>query len=74
MKKNFYLLLSLLVLMSSCTKDEEVIYSDICYISSVTLGVVKRAVPTKLTDGRDTLINSSYNASFFPNHYYLIQV
>jgi hypothetical protein len=66
MKKNFYLLLSLLVLMSSCTKDEEVIYSDICYISSVTLGVVKRAVPTKLTDGRDTLINSSYNASFFP--------
>ncbi|MBQ7180417.1 MAG: hypothetical protein IJR87_03900 [Bacteroidaceae bacterium] len=68
MKKNFYLLLSLLVLISSCSKDDddEAVPSDICYISGVTLGVVKRVVQTTLTNGRDTLIASSYNAGLFP--------
>ena len=68
MKKNFYLLLSLLVLISSCSKDndDEAVPSDICYISGVTLGVVRRVVQTTLPNGRDTLIGSSYNAGLFP--------
>lgn len=68
MKKNFYLLLSLVVLICSCSKDDddEATASDICYISGVSLGVVKRVVQTTLPDGRDTLIGSSYNAGLFP--------
>jgi len=66
MKKEFYLLLCLAVLISSCNKEEEETYTDICYISGVTLGVVKRTVPSKTSEGADTLITSSYNGGLFP--------
>lgn len=55
-----WLLLCLPILFNSCIEDEETVPDDYCYISSVSLGSVKRVLAT-----RDTVISSSYTATSY---------
>lgn len=51
----------------SCKNEEnEVVLGNDCYISSFTLGNVKRLINTVNSEGRDTAYTISYNASYFP--------
>ncbi len=54
------------LLVCSCKDDDEVVLSSDCYISSFTLGNVKRMITTVNTAGRDTSYMISYSASYFP--------
>ena len=54
------------LLICSCKDDDEVVLSSDCYISSFTLGNVKRQITTVNSAGRDTTYTISYSASYFP--------
>ncbi len=73
MKKPFFvfaaLLLAGLVLLSCSSKSEEdVTYSDKCYISSFVLGQLTRTVHTKDISGND----STYKLSFYGSSYKML--
>lgn len=73
MKKPFFefaaLLLAVLILVSCSSKsDEEVTYSDKCYISSFVLGQLTRTVHTKDINGND----STYQLSFYGSSYRML--
>lgn len=52
---------------SSCKDDDETVLTTDCYITSVTLGYVKRTIYTKTSDGRsDSSYTVSYNGSYYP--------
>lgn len=53
-------------IISSCKEDDENIMTTDCYISSFTLGYVKRQINTKTTSGKDTTYMVSYNAAYYP--------
>ena len=59
-KCRLWLLVCLPILFISCIKDEEVVLDDYCYISSVSLGNVKRVVKSG-----DSNVYSSYTASYY---------
>ena len=64
MKKKTILLLAVLCgLLTSCFKDEEVTYDDYCYISSVSLGQIKRQTWTLDTLGNRVKTYTSYSGS-----------
>ena len=64
MKKKTILLLAVLCgLLTSCFKDEEVTYDDYCYISSVSLGKIKRQTWTLDTLGNRVKTYTSYSGS-----------
>ena len=71
MKKNlsilFYTLTAILI-FSSCSDDDETILSDDCYITSFTLGNVKRLVHTTTKDGKDRTYYVTYDASGYAMH------
>ena len=54
------------LLICSCKDDDEVVLSTDCYISSFTLGNVKRQITTVNSAGRDTTYTISYSALYFP--------
>lgn len=53
-------------LACSCKDEDEVVLGTDCYISSFTLGNVKRQVTAVNSAGQDTTYTISYSASFFP--------
>ncbi|MCD8318012.1 MAG: DUF6242 domain-containing protein [Paraprevotella sp.] len=53
-------------LICSCKDDDKVVLSTDCYISSFTLGNVKRQVTTTNYSGNDTTYSVSYGASAYP--------
>ncbi len=55
-----------MLLICSCKEDEEVALGNDCYISSFTLGNVKRYFYGKTAGGEDTTYTISYSASYFP--------
>ena len=57
MRKSLYLFFFMLpLLMSSCWKDEEeIVLDNHCYISSVALGTIKRAIHTTDKEGNDRI-------------------
>ena len=55
-----------MLLICSCKDDDETVLSTDCYISSVTLGNVKRQVTTVNDSGNDTTYSVSYSASYYP--------
>lgn len=65
MRKILYtLLLFLPLLASSCFNDEEETeLDDYCYIKSVSLGSIRRAIHTTDTLGRDTVYYTTFTAS-----------
>ena len=66
MKRHIILLfLSFAVLLVACDKDDETILSDRCYISSLSLGMMKRAVHYQSSSGKDSIHISTYNASTY---------
>ena len=70
MKKYFFPLLAILTLpivMISCKDDEEeVYYSEDCYISSLSLGAMKRTLYVTGHDGLDSAYTVSFTSTFFP--------
>lgn len=71
MNKYSFLSLWTLVLslvLSSCIKDEdeEITYSNQCYLSSLTLGTVRRALHTTDSEGKDSVYYTTYRGSYFP--------
>lgn len=72
MKKSLlYVLLAVVVLpfiTTSCKDEEQVEYDDYCYISSVSLGLIKRVVSTTNMNGNDTTYSYSFNGSMYPMH------
>lgn len=71
MKKNisilFYTLAALLI-FSSCSDDDETILSDDCYITSFTLGNVKRLIHTTTSEGKDSTYYITFDASGYAMH------
>ena len=71
-KKHIYpLLLALLALpfvLNSCKSDDEETteVSDACYISSFSLGSVKRVIYGRTTAGMDSIYTTTFSASYFP--------
>ena len=71
MKKN-YIILSILALtvvsmtVSSCKSDDDVEYDDHCYISSYSLGSIKRIMYTTATTGEDSTYYYTFAGSIFP--------
>lgn len=54
------------LLLSSCSsEDEDVVYSDYCYISAFSLGSVKRKMYTH-TNGKDSLFYTTFSGTLFP--------
>ncbi len=53
-------------LVCSCLNDDETVLSTDCYISSFTLGNVKRQVTTVTSEGNDTTYSVTYSASYYP--------
>ena len=70
LKKYFSALVLMLMsvpLLTSCmSDDDEVAADDHCYISSFKLGTLKRTIHTKATDGSDSTYTVSLAASSFP--------
>ena len=60
------MLMSLTLLTSCLSDDDEVTVDDHCYISSFKLGTLKRTIHTKATDGSDSTYTVSLDASSFP--------
>ncbi|MCR5819629.1 MAG: DUF6242 domain-containing protein [Bacteroidaceae bacterium] len=58
------IILSLII--SGCKKEEEVEYSSNCYISSFTLGAMKRVVHVTSSSGSDSTYNVSFTGSLYP--------
>lgn len=54
---------SVLLMTTSCIKDEKIQSNNYCYISSVKLGTLKRAVHTKNSQGKDSVYYSSYSGA-----------
>ena len=69
-KNTLYLLLVLmvgLVGLSSCFKDnEEVVTDERCFISSFTLGSMKRVLHTTNAEGKDSVYTLEYNGVHYP--------
>lgn len=66
MKKKTILLLALLCgLLASCLKDEEVTYNDYCYVSSVSLGNIKRWSWTTDSLGNPVKYQTTYTGNVF---------
>lgn len=67
MRKSLYLLFFMLpLLISSCWKDdEETVLDNYCYISSVTLGTIKRAIHTTDSIGNDSIYYTTFTASSY---------
>ncbi len=71
MKKAYlYLLLALVaapLLLGSCkAEEEEIVYTDQCYISSFTLGSLKRTHFTKDSEGLDSVYYTVFAGNSFP--------
>ena len=66
-RKSLYLLFFMLPLfISSCWKDdEETVLDNHCYISSVTLGTIKRTVHTIDSLGNDSIYFTTFTASSY---------
>lgn len=54
------------LLASSCASEEEYVLSNDCYISSFTLGDVKRLMTTVNAEGQDSTYTITYDASSYP--------
>ena len=67
MRKSLYLFFFMLpLLMSSCWKDEEeIVLDNHCYISSVALGTIKRAIHTTDKEGNDSIYYTTFTASSY---------
>lgn len=71
MKKHIHLLLMALVAMSlttvSCMQDDddEVVLSEQCYVSSFSLGSLKRSVYGKTSAGEDSIYTTSFSGATF---------
>lgn len=64
MKKYLLLLLATIpFLIGSCISDQEVVNDDYCYITSVSLGSIKRQVHMLDSAGNDTVIRTSYTGN-----------
>ena len=70
MKKYIFPLLAILTLpltMTSCFDDEEeVVYSEDCYIAAFSLGSMKRSLYTKGSDGLDSSYTTTFTGTYFP--------
>ncbi len=56
-----WLIVCMPLLMGSCIKNEEEVADDYCYISSLSLGQVKRALKSG-----DTYVSTTYSGAYFP--------
>lgn len=69
MRKNIFLLLYFafcsLFLLPSCLKDEDTILSTDCYISSFSLGTIKRLIHITTSSGKDSTYYVSYDGSYY---------
>lgn len=68
MRKSLILLYSLICavfVLFSCSKEEETILSNDCYISSFSLGNIKRLVHVTTTAGNDSSYYATYNGSYY---------
>lgn len=70
MKKPLFLLSALLVaafFLAACSTDNTTVvqYSDKCYISSFTLGQMRRTIHTKDTEGKDSTYQVSFSGSLY---------
>ena len=54
------------VLVSSCLSDDDTDYGNECYISSFTLGNVKRHITTTTSSGEDSTYSISYSPDDYP--------
>lgn len=67
MKRHTYLLLlACTILMVACSKDDDTVYSNHCYISGVTLGAVRRQMHTTTWNGNDSVYYTTFSGSNFP--------
>ena len=67
MKRHTYLLLlACTILMVACSKDDDTVYSNHCYISGVTLGAVRRQLHTTTWNGNDSVYYTTFSGSNFP--------
>ena len=67
MKRHTYLLLlACTILMVACSKDDDTVYSNHCYISGVTLGAVCRQMHTTTWNGNDSVYYTTFSGSNFP--------
>ncbi len=69
-KAYIYLLLAVVatpLLLGSCKADEEeIVYTDQCYISSFTLGSLKRSHFVKDSEGKDSVFYTVFSGTSFP--------
>ncbi len=68
MKKSLILLYSLvctLIIFSSCSDDEKTVLSNDCYMSSFSLGNIKRLVHITTAAGTDSSYYATYNGSYY---------
>lgn len=68
MRKGLILLYSLvctLFIFSSCSDDEETVLSNDCYMSSFSLGNIKRLVHITTAAGNDSSYYVTYNGSYY---------
>ena len=70
MKKYIFPLLAMIVLpltMTSCFDDEEEVeYSEDCYISAFSLGTLKRSLYKKSSAGLDSIYTTTFTGTYFP--------
>lgn len=53
--------------MSSCQSDEdEITYTDYCYMSSLQLGSMRRIMHTTTEDGADSIYTTTFSGTLFP--------
>ena len=52
--------------MVACSKDDDTVYSNHCYISGVTLGAVRRQLHTTTWNGNDSVYYTTFSGSNFP--------
>jgi len=69
--KRYLFLLPLLVgvVLTGCKEDKEATYTSYCYISSVSLGTVKRQMHTFNSEGKDSIYYTIFTGS---NYYFTI--
>ena len=69
MKRLAYIITGFALLMAfvpSCKEEEETVLSSDCYISSFTLGNLKRLISYTNATGKDTLYYVSFSGSYYP--------